>query len=77
MHYCSCPCPSVQHDASVSEGRSAGALRCDLAGLPVLQHLFTVSTGALFRGYLETGSLPQAAFLPPQTGPGLDREMEG
>uniref|UniRef100_G3NV34 Alpha-1,3-glucosyltransferase n=1 Tax=Gasterosteus aculeatus aculeatus TaxID=481459 RepID=G3NV34_GASAC len=66
----------MKHDASVSEGRSAGALRCDLAGLPVLQHLFTVSTGALFRGYLETGSLPQAAFLPPQTGPGLDREME-
>lgn len=75
MHHCSCP--SVQHGASVSKGRAAGALRCDLAGLPLSQHLSTVCTGALFRGRAETGSLPQAAFLPTQTGPGPYCKMEG
>lgn len=67
----------MQHGASVSKGRSAGALCCDLASLPLLQHLSTVRTGALFGGRAETGSLPQAVFLPTQTGPGLYCKMEG
>lgn len=77
MLHCSHPCPSVQHAASVSEGRSARALRCDLAGLSLLQHLSAVCTGAQFRGRAQTGSLPQAALLPTQNGPGLYSEMEG
>lgn len=67
----------MQHAASVSKGRSAGALYCDLAGLPLPQHLSTVCTGALFRGRAATGSLPQAVFLPTQSGHGLRCKMEG
>lgn len=77
MHNCSCSCPSMQHGAFVSEGRAAGALHRDLAGLPLHQHPSAVCTGALLRDGAQTGSLPQAAFLSSQTGPGLHCQMEG
>lgn len=67
----------MQHGASVTKGWPAGALRCDLAGLPLLRRLSSVCTGALFRGRAATGSLSQAAILPTQTGHGLYCEMEG
>lgn len=67
----------MQHGAFVSEGWATGALRRDLAGLPLHQHPCAVCTGALLGGGAQTGSLPQAAFLSPQTGPGLHCQMEG
>lgn len=67
----------MQHAASASEGRSTGALCRDLVGLPLLQHLSTVCTGALFRGRAETGNLPKTVLLPTQTESGLDCKMEG
>lgn len=69
--------PSVQHGAFACEGRAAGAVRRDLAGLPLPRRPSAVGAGALLRGPAQTGSVPQAAFLPPQTGPGLGRQMEG
>lgn len=77
MHDCSCSCPPLQHGASVCEGWPPGALRGDLAGLPLHQHPSAVCIGALLRGRAQTGSLPQAAILSPQTGSGLYCEMEG
>lgn len=67
----------MQHGTFASEGRAAAAVRRDLAGLPLPQHPSAVCAGALLRGPAQAGSVPQAAFLPPQTGPGLCRQMEG
>lgn len=67
----------MQHGASASEGRAAAAVRRDLAGLPLPQHPSAVGAGALLRGRAQAGSIPQAALLPPQTGPGQCRQMEG
>lgn len=77
MDHCPRPRPSVQHAAPVPEGRSADALRRDLVRLPLLQHLPPVCAGAQLRGRAETGCLPEAALLAPQTGPGLHSEVEG
>lgn len=72
-----CPVSPVQHVAPVPEGWSADALLCDFAGLPLPQHLSTVSTRALFRGRAETERLPQGVFLLSQSGPGPCSKVEG